>query len=199
MIWQVRMFPSQYHSNFLVKLLIVKMHADLNRQERIDKVMSARRDNICLVLENLTEGLNISAILRTAEAFGVGQVCIIYPEDSKPKLSMNVSSGAVKWLKIEYFTSTEDCFSSLKKQGYQMVGALVDPKSQVLWDQDFTGKITLVVGNEAQGLSETAQQLMDKNIYLPMKGMTESLNVGVAAGIFLYEVLRQSEKDTSIE
>lgn len=171
----------------------MKNYSDLTREERIKKVMSQRRDDLCLVMENLVEDQNISAIVRSAEAFGAGLVCIIYERDHKPHLSKNVSSGASKWLNIEFYTSTKECFKRLKKDKYTLIGALVDPKSDILWDQSFKGKVALVVGNEPKGLSEEAQKLVDKNIYLPMFGLTESLNVSVAAGIFLYEAIRQKE------
>ena len=170
----------------------MKNYSELNREERIKKVMELRRSDLCLVLENLVEDQNISAILRTAEAFGAGQVCIIR-DGKKPQLSKGVSSGASKWLNIKHYKSTKPCFTALKKQGYKLIGALVDPKSKVLWDKKYTGKIAVVVGNEPHGLSEIAQKLVDENIYLPMYGLTESLNVSVAAGIFLYEVIRQKE------
>ncbi len=172
----------------------MKTHANLSRQERIEKVMDSRRQDLALVLENLSEDLNVSAILRTAEAFGVGQVSLIHPRGVKLKLSKNTSSGATKWLKIKYYTSTKVCLKQLKKQGFKIIGALVDPTAKVLWDQSFEGKIAIIVGNEAQGLTEDTQKLLDANIYLPMFGLTESLNVGVAAAIFIYETVRQKEK-----
>lgn len=168
----------------------MKTFASLTRQERIEKVMEQRRADLALVLENLSEDLNISAILRSAEAFGVGQVLIIY-KGKKPKISKGACSGASKWLKISYFASTKTCFSTLKKQRFTIIGSLVDPNSKILWREKFRGKIAVVLGNESKGLSRLAQKLIDKNIYLPMFGLTESLNVSVAAGIFLYEVVRQ--------
>lgn len=172
----------------------MKIFSDLTRQERIDKVFNQRRQDVALVLENLAEEKNISAILRTAEGFGIGLICIIYPKGNKPELSKNTSSGASKWLKVEYFISTKQCLKILKSQGFTTIGALVDPEARVLWQEKFTGKVAIIVGNEAQGLSQEAQKLVDKNIYLPMFGLTESLNVSVATGIFLYEVIRQKEK-----
>lgn len=156
--------------------------------------MKQRRHNLCLVLENLSEDQNISAILRTAEAFGVGSVCIIHPKDRKPKISKGITSGAYKWLNVVYYTSTRVCLSALKRSQFKLVGALVDPDAKVLWKQKFTGKVAVVVGNEAKGLTETAQKLVDQNLYLPMVGLTESLNVSVAASIFLYEVIRKKGK-----
>ncbi len=165
----------------------------LSRAERIERVIEKRYQNLCLVLENLAEEQNISAILRSAEAFSVGQVCIIYSKGKKPKLSKGVSSGAAKWLNIKYYTSTKKCFHELKTDHYQLIGALVDPQAKILWEEKFRDKVAIVVGNESHGLSEEAQSLVDKNIYLPMLGLTESLNVSVAAGIFLYEVIRSKE------
>jgi tRNA (guanosine-2'-O-)-methyltransferase len=171
----------------------MKTHADLTREERIKKVMEQRRSDFALILENLTEDQNISAILRTAESFGVGLVCIIY-SDKKPHLSKNISSGASKWLKIEYFTDIKECIKRVKGEGFKVIGALVDPKAQVLWEEKFSGKVAILVGNEASGMSLEAQGLVDQNIYLPMSGLTESLNVSVSAAIFLYEVIRQKDK-----
>ncbi len=177
----------------------MKANAHLDRQERIDAAMKARKADFCLVLENLAEDLNIAAILRTAEAFGVGLVCIIY-SGKKPKVDGSAASGASRWLNIEYYRSTKSCIKILKRQDFEVIGALVNPNAAVLWDQNFKGKVAILVGNEAQGLSKTAQKLVDNNIYLPMIGLTESLNVSVAVGIFLYEVIRQKEKiDRSID
>lgn len=172
----------------------MKTFAALTRNERIQKVMDVRKSDLCLILENLSEELNISAILRTAEAFGVGKVCIIHPEGNKPKIERGAAKGAVKWLDITFYTSISGCVKDLKIEKFQLIGALVDPDAKVLWEQDFSGKIAVVVGNEANGLSQEAQRLVDKNIYLPMLGLTESLNVSAAAAIFLYEVIRQKEQ-----
>jgi tRNA (guanosine-2'-O-)-methyltransferase len=170
----------------------MKRFAELDRQGRIDKVMTLRRKDLCLVLENLVEDQNISAILRTAEAFGIGLVCIIH-SDKKPRLSKNVSSGATKWLDIKYYKTTRACFNFLKKEQFKLIGALVDPEAKVLWEQSFKGKVAVIVGTESTGLSEYAQKNVNKNIYLPMYGLTESLNVSVSAAVFMYEVIRQKE------
>lgn len=171
----------------------MKNNANLTRQERIEKAMEARQSDLCLVLENLDEENNIAAILRTAEAFGVGLVCVVHPEGKKPRVDRGAAKGAVQWLNIEFFTSISECSVKLKGDSYQMIGALVDPSAKVLWEENFSGKVAIVVGNEGAGMTEEAQKLVDQNIYLPMIGLTESLNVSVAASIFLYEVLRQKE------
>lgn len=155
--------------------------------------MSLRRADLALVLENLVEEGNISAILRTTEAFGVGRIFIVHKRDKKPKLSMSASSGAVKWLNIRYYSSIKTCLNFLKKSGFKIVAAVVDPTLPGLWDSKFLGKVAIMVGNEASGLSEEAVKLSDQKVYLPMFGLTESLNVSVAAALCLYEVIRQKE------
>lgn len=171
----------------------MKTYINLTREERVQKVMTQRKIDLALVLENLSEGLNISAILRTAEGFGVGLVCIIHSRSVKPKLSMQASSGAMKWLDIKYYTSITICLKLLKKSGFKIISSVVDPKASPLWEQSFRGKVAIMVGNEAKGLSQKAINLSDKKVYLPMSGLTESLNVSVAAALFLYEVIRQKE------
>lgn len=156
--------------------------------------MAARRKDLALVLENLHEELNISAIIRSAEGFGVGRVFVIHPEGKPPKLSRNTSSGAAKWMEVEYATELLKVLKSLKKQGFRLVGALVDPQAKPLWQADLSGRVAIVMGSEALGLTEEATKLVDENIYIPMSGLTESFNVSVATAIFLYEAVRQKEK-----
>lgn len=172
----------------------MKIYPELSREERIAKIMAQRRKDLALVLENLTEELNISAIIRSAEGFGVGKVCIIHPEGKLPKLSRNTSSGAAKWMEVEYATKLPKLLKSLKKKGFKLIGALVDPTAKPLWQADLSGKVAIVMGSEAPGLTEDAQNLVDENLYIPMYGLTESFNVSVATAIFLYEVVRQKEK-----
>lgn len=171
----------------------MKIHADLTREERINKIQSSRRPDIALVLENLSEELNISAILRSAEGFGIGQIYIVHSENCKPHLSKNTSSGATKWLQVNYSTNIEEVINDLKEEGFKTFGALVDPSSTPLPQSDLSGNIAIVLGNEAQGMSPVATELVDQNLYIPMYGLTESFNVSVSAGIFLYESIRQRQ------
>ncbi|MCL5409400.1 MAG: RNA methyltransferase, partial [Patescibacteria group bacterium] len=83
----------------------------------------------------------------------------------------------------------------LKKSGFAIVATIVDPQAEKVWAVDFAGKIALVVGNEAVGVSEEVKALVDKMVYLPMSGLTESYNVSVATAIALYEIVRQQEKN----
>lgn len=169
----------------------MKTHSNLTRAERINKLVANKRTDIVLVLENLEDEKNLSMILRSAEAFGLQKIIVV--SDKKPKLPKGPTSGAFKWLEIEYSKTIGPILSSLKKQGFLLIGALVDPAAPSLWNSNLVGKIALVMGNESKGLSAKAQKKSDQNLYLPMYGLTESLNVSVATGIFLYEIIRQKE------
>lgn len=171
----------------------MKIFSELAREERIKKIMDQRRNDLALVLEDLVEERNAAAIIRTAESFGIGKVYIVQSANLKTRVSKNVSSGAVKWMDIAFLDSMEECLKKLKKDGYKAIGALVDPKAKQLWDYRFEGKIAIVVGNEPNGLSDKAKRLVDQNLYIPMFGLTESFNVSVSAGIFIYEAVRQKE------
>lgn len=171
----------------------MKNFSDLDRQQRIEKVMSLRRQDLALILEDVVEDRNASAIIRSAESFGVGKIYIVQSEGIKTKVSSQISSGAVKWLQIDFLSSIEECIQKLKADGFKVYGALVDPTAKPLWKAEFTGKVAVLVGNEPNGMSEKAKQLVDENLYIPMYGLTESFNVSVSAGIFLYEVIRQKE------
>lgn len=173
----------------------MKTYANLTRAERVEKILSQRRGDLALVLENLAESINISAILRSAEGFGVGGVYIVHLPGVKPKLSKGAASGALKWLKINYFTDTKKCLKQLKKVGFKVFGTIVSPDSKSIFETSFTGKVAIVLGNEAQGISEDVKKEADELIYIPMLGLTESFNVSVATAIFLYEVIRQKVKD----
>lgn len=172
----------------------MKKFADLSREERIAKIMDLRRTDVALILEDLVEDRNASAIIRSAESFGIGKVYVVQSGSVKTKISSNISSGASKWMEIEFFSSIEECVSKLKKDNFKIYGALVDPEAKPLWGANFSGKVAILVGNEPNGMSAKAKELMDENLYIPMYGLTESFNVSVSAGIFIYEVIRQKEE-----
>jgi tRNA (guanosine-2'-O-)-methyltransferase len=177
----------------------MKNYSELSRSERIDKVMSQRRADVSLVLEDLVEERNAAAIIRTAESFGISKIYIVQSANVKTRVSKGVSSGAVKWVEVTFLDSIEECIKVLKNDGFRVVGALVDPEAKQLWDADFSGKVAVVVGNEPHGLSEAAKQLVDENIYIPMYGLTESFNVSVSAAIFVYEIMRQKVADKNVD
>jgi tRNA (guanosine-2'-O-)-methyltransferase len=88
-------------------------------------------------------------------------------------------------------TSVEKCYGVLRREGYRILATRLEPDAQSLFECDLTGPVALVLGNEHRGVSDEAAKRADGRLYIPMRGMIESLNVSVAAAVLLYETLRQ--------
>lgn len=165
------------------------------RFSRLKEVVERRQKFLTVVLENIHDPHNVSAILRTADAVGIDKVYLIYNSSRFPKIGKVSSASAKKWVELEKYTSVKDCFEELKRKKYKIysTGISNQPKSRSLFELDLTGKTAIVLGNEHSGVSEEALKCADKNFIIPMYGMVQSLNVSVAAAICFYEALRQRE------
>jgi tRNA (guanosine-2'-O-)-methyltransferase len=161
------------------------------RKEKIHKVAHNRQSDLTLVLENIHDPHNVSAILRSCDAVGIKKVFFLYNVEKFPKLGKKSSGSAYKWVEVEKFKTVEDCYRTLREQGFIIAASYLDENSKSLYDINFTQKIALVVGNEHRGVSEEALSMADFSYYIPMKGMIQSLNASVAAAVSLYEALRQ--------
>ncbi len=161
------------------------------RLAKIEKVIRQRQHSLRVVMENIHDPHNVSAIFRTCDAVGVPKVSLLYTIEEFPKISKVSSSSANKWIEKEKFNDTEKCFASLKEQGFKIYSTLLDENAESIYDIDFTEKVAIVMGNEHRGVSEQAARLSDKTIFIPMRGMIQSLNVSVATAVILYEAQRQ--------
>ena len=161
------------------------------RLAKIEKVIRQRQHSLRVVMENIHDPHNVSAIFRTCDAVGVPKVSLLYTIEEFPKISKVSSSSANKWIEKEKFNDTEKCFASLKEQGFKIYSTLLDENAESIYDIDFTEKVAIVMGNEHRGVSEQAAELSDKTIFIPMRGMIQSLNVSVATAVILYEAQRQ--------
>ena len=161
------------------------------RVERIAHVLGKRLPDLTVVLENIHDPHNVSAILRTCDAVGVIRAELLYTCESFPKIGKKSSSSASKWVDRRRHTSVQECYSVLRKEGYRIVATRLDPEATALFECDLKGKMALVLGNEHRGVSDEAAGLADGSLSIPMRGMIESLNVSVAAAVLLYEALRQ--------
>lgn len=163
------------------------------RLQKIAAAASARQFSLSIVLENVHDPHNVSAILRTCEAVGIPKVNLLYTIEKFPKLSRVSSASATKWIETEKFDSIDKCFESVKKSGYKIYSSFLDHGAVSLYELDLTEKIAIVLGNENRGVSEETKKRSDGIFYIPMKGMIQSLNVSVATGVILFEALRQRE------
>ena len=161
------------------------------RLKKIENVVRQRQFSLRVVMENIHDPHNVSAIFRTCDAVGVPKVTLLYTIEEFPKISKTSSSSANKWIEKEKFNDTEKCFAALRNEGFKIYSTLLDENSQSIYDIDFTEKVAIVMGNEHRGVSEEAAKLSDGTIYIPMHGMIQSLNVSVATAVILYEAQRQ--------
>ncbi|CAN6470131.1 unnamed protein product [Victoria cruziana] len=161
-----------------------------SRKDRLQNVVQSRSYSVCLVVEGLTDFGNVSAAFRSADALGFQSVHVISRDSSKRyRENRNVSMGSEKWLDLELWNSTQDCFKVLKSRGYRVATACVGSHTVSIHDIDWTIPTAIVVGNEHSGISEEAGKLADLHCSIPMMGMVDSFNVSVAAGIIMHHAV----------
>lgn len=163
------------------------------RVEKFRRVIERRQPDLTVVVENVFDPHNVSAILRTCDAVGVLRIELLYTVEPFPKMGKKSSSSASKWIERRKHRSVEACFGALHAEGFQILASRVGPESTPVYDRDLTRPTAIVLGNEHRGVSDEAAQQADGLVGIPMMGMIESLNVSVAAAVFLYEALRQRQ------
>jgi len=164
------------------------------RLEKITRVIKSRQQSLTVVMENIHDPHNVSAIFRTCDAAGIPKVKLIYNLESFPRIGKKSSASAFKWVDKEKYKSVEECYTDLRKNGFKIFASSLTDNSKNLYKLDLTQKVAIIVGNEHRGVSETAAKLADEVFLIPQFGMVQSLNVSVATAIILYEALRQRLK-----
>lgn len=162
------------------------------RREKVDYVLSQRQPDLTVLAERLHKPRNFSAIVRTCDAVGVNEVHAVPGEDGL-RIHWNTSQGAEKWLKVRPHENLESACAFLRERGFQLVAAHPSGNARDYRELDYTVPTALVVGTELFGVSEAALALSDCQVKIPMRGMTQSLNVSVACAIVLFEAMRQRE------
>lgn len=165
------------------------------REARIKKVAEKRQAGFILVLDGIHDPHNAGAIMRTCDAFGVQEVCLIFEEGKSfnPRQVGKVSSSSAnRWLTFRKFKTSEECFEALKLEGYFIVATALADRGVNPYTTDLTQeKIALVVGNEHRGISPVFMEGADMLLTIPMQGFVESLNVSVASALCIAEITRQ--------
>lgn len=159
-----------------------------------DRLDAVEGDVLLLVLDGVTDPHNLGACLRVAD--GAGAHALIAPKDHAVGLNATVAkvaSGAAETVPYFMVTNLARTLNELKERGIRVVGTS-DAAPQSLFEADLTGPLALVLGAEGAGMRQLTAKTCDQLVRLPMKGAVESLNVSVAAGICLYEALRQRER-----
>jgi tRNA (guanosine-2'-O-)-methyltransferase len=163
------------------------------RQERVRGVLERRQPDLTLILENVHDPHNVSAILRSCDAVGVLQVHAVYSVETPPPgmFARQTSASAAKWVDVVRHGSMSACVTELRGAGFQVLATALGKESRPLHSWDLTRSVALIVGNEMRGVSDEALAQADGLVEIPMVGMVQSLNVSVASAVCLYEALRQ--------
>ena len=174
-------------------------------RQRADAIRQFRCRNLIAVIENPSNIMNIAAIIRNVNALGVEKVYIVDPQGLIPddwqefRQRQNMSKlsvSASKWSFVKRFDSTDACFDYLESKNFTSIVTSPHVKGKdsiYLHEGDYTKATKLAVwfGSESRGISERAVERAAQCVAIPMFGMVESLNLGTASGIVLYEVARQ--------
>lgn len=171
------------------------------RKATFKSILENRTRYFTVVLEDIYQPHNASAVVRTCDIFGVQDLHVIENKYVN-RVSKYVTKGSQKWItSTRYKTdgdNTKICLNNLKEKGYQIIATTPHNDSCLLQDFDINKKTAFVLGAEAEGVSETVKEQADGFLKIPMVGFTESLNISVAAAIILQDVttkLRNSDLD----
>ena len=155
------------------------------REDKVLRMLHQRLESVTVVLEAVYLRHNISAILRSAEAFGVHDVHLI---TKQRVIETGVARGAERWVNINKHTDTATCLQDLKNKGFRIYVADLADDAHTPITLPVDEPIAIVMGTELEGVSEIAKQYADGFVIVPMRGVTQSLNVSVACGCILFQV-----------
>jgi tRNA (guanosine-2'-O-)-methyltransferase len=170
------------------------------REQRLKNVLDKRQDDLTVVLENVFDPHNISAVMRTCDAVGIQDIYVLNTKIGRhKKWGARSSSSAAKWLTVRQHDNAAGCFTELRKKFSLILTTHLSSSSISLYEIDFTKPVALVFGNEHDGVSEEIRALADGNFVIPQVGMIRSLNISVACAVSLYEAFRQKLKGAHYE
>ena len=165
-----------------------------NRKAKFWKVLENRTKHFTVVVEDVFQMHNASAVMRSCEVFGIQELNVIEERYGK-RIDKEIAMGAQKWVDIKTFDSVVNCVDALKNQGYQIIATTPHENDCLMEDFDISKPSALFFGTERDGLSEEILQRADGFLKIPMVGFTESLNISVSAAIILQNLtnrLRQT-------
>jgi tRNA (guanosine-2'-O-)-methyltransferase len=164
------------------------------RYNRLTSVLNKRQPDLTVVLENVFDPHNVSAVMRTCDAVGIQDVYILNNRiPPHKKWGYRSSSTAAEWLTIHQFTNINECFAHLRERYSKIYATHLGSDSKSLYDLNLTESIALVFGNETFGVSDEVRALTDASFSIPQVGIIKSLNISVACAVTLYEAFRQKE------
>ncbi|MBF0289889.1 MAG: RNA methyltransferase [SAR324 cluster bacterium] len=164
------------------------------RKKLIEQYYQNKIENIELLIDNVWDPHNVSAVARTADGLGIRTINLYYTYNEFPKLNKvgkKTSASANKWMNFVKVTNLLEFAVQKKSEGFQFFAADIGPTAHLLNHFCFPDKCIIIMGSESSGMSTELKEICDGMIYIPMAGMVASYNISVAAAIILYEVFRQ--------
>ncbi len=162
------------------------------RFERLRAVLNERMSDLTVLIEHVDKPHNLSAILRSCDAVGVLEAHAV-SLSGRSRTFNSTAQGSQRWVPLRDHHSIHSAVHMLKARGFHLYGTNLSVNAIDYRDCDFTGPSAFVLGAEKWGLTEDATMLMDTDLFIPMRGMVQSLNVSVATATLLFEALRQRE------
>lgn len=167
-----------------------------NKQEMFDRIAAQRTKHITVVLENVFQEHNASAVLRSCDCFGIQELHVI-EKDNQYKVQRDIALGAGRWVDMYNFDKgsevTKDCLSKLKSKGYKIV-ATSPHTEKTINDIDLSQPMAFVFGTERRGISDEVIELSDELVKIPMYGFTESFNISVSVALVLNTIRTRLEE-----
>ena len=162
----------------------------LQRRQRISDVLSKRQPDLTVLAAEVHKPHNLSAVIRSCDAVGIGTVHAVRPTGGVATFSAT-SASADKWVELVVHDGIASAVAALKARGMRVYAAHLSQQAVDYRAVDYTQPCALLLGNEKAGVSSEAAALADEHVIIPMLGMVQSLNVSVAAAVILFEAQRQ--------
>ena len=177
--------------NYQGVIAIVPPFEYVEVEEILNTAKERGEDPFILILDGIEDPHNLGSIIRTAETAGVHGIIIPKRRAASVNSTVNkTSAGAVEHMKIARVTNISDTIEELKQEGLWICGTDISAE-KYYYNQDLTGPLGIVIGNEGKGISEKVKKNCDFNVKIPMKGKVTSLNADVSTGIIVYEAVKQ--------
>jgi tRNA (guanosine-2'-O-)-methyltransferase len=165
------------------------------RHHRLTTVLDHRQPDLTVVLENVFDPHNVSAVMRTCDAVGIQDIYILNNRiPPHKKWGYKSSSTAAEWLTVHQFTDAEKCFEEVRKKYEKIYTSYLSDGATDLYEMNLTQSIALVFGNETFGVSDEIRKYCDGDFIIPQVGIIKSLNISVACAVTLYEAFRQKKQ-----
>lgn len=164
------------------------------RYEKLVNVLHQRQPDLTVVLENVFDPHNISAVMRTCDAVGIHEIFVLNTRiPIHKKFGPRSSSSADKWITVNQFTDLEECIREVRTRYDRLFTTHLSGDTVSLFDLDLTQRTALVFGNEHSGCSNEIIAKADGNFLIPQVGIIQSLNISVACAVSIYEAYRQKK------